>query len=175
MAGKGGGARWSEEDYKAHLKRAGKPAAAGEMKRAVRTQVESKIEVRFAQQLAENGIVQRAPTELFYRADAQFNNCSRYSFTRNYDRNYLDAVRGRGFELDFAWPVVRFFVEVDGMAHRTRERFLTDSAKHAELLFAGWRGLRVNGPDVRDGRAIEWTMRALELVVNVRWRGVADG
>lgn len=69
---------------------------------------------------------------------------------------------GRKFELDFAWPDRRFGVEVDGMAHRTKERFKKDFEKHALAMIHGWRVLRVGGHDVRSGRAAAWLITLWE-------------
>lgn len=96
---------------------------------------ESKLEIRFVQQLADAGIA-------------------------GYTRNYFPII-GRDWELDFAWSPIKVYIEIDGMAHRTKERFKADFQKHAALVLDGWRGLRVCGDDVRQGRAIEWTKRLL--------------
>jgi very-short-patch-repair endonuclease len=96
---------------------------------------ESKLERRFVQQLAEAGI-------------------------SDYTRNHF-PILGRDWELDFCWAPRLLYVEVDGMAHRTKGRFKADFTKRAELLLAGWRGLHVCGDDIRQGRAIEWTKRLL--------------
>jgi very-short-patch-repair endonuclease len=96
---------------------------------------ESKLEIRFVQQLADAGIA-------------------------GYTRNYF-PILGRDWELDFAWVPAKVYIEIDGMAHRTKERFKADFQKHAALVLAGWRGLRVCGDDVRQGRAIDWTKQLL--------------
>lgn len=96
---------------------------------------ESKLERRFVQQLDEAGIA-------------------------DYTRNHF-PILGRDWELDFCWAPRKLYVEVDGMAHRTKGRFKADFAKRAELLLAGWKGLHVCGDDIRHGRAIEWTKRLL--------------
>lgn len=103
---------------------------------------DSKIERRFAQQLAERGI----PA---------------------YVRDYF-FIEGRDFELDFAWPALKFAVSIEGQAHRVKARFLADTEKHALGLIAGWKILRVAGKDVRDGRAIEWTWTLLREMKGVR-------
>lgn len=109
-----------------------------------RLSIPSKLEARFEQQLNEHGIWPAKEDE-----------------PTGYWRNYLNAVPGRGYELDFAWYAFKFAVEVDGSAHRTKGRFKRDFEKHAELMLAGWRVLRVGGDDVRHGRAIAWTLQLL--------------
>ena len=49
----------------------------------------------------------------------------------------------RKWRLDIAWPSRMLVVEVEGMAHRTRERFLADIEKYNALCGAGWMLLRV--------------------------------
>jgi very-short-patch-repair endonuclease len=96
---------------------------------------ESKLEIRFVQQLADAGIA-------------------------GYTRNYF-PILGRDWELDFAWVQTKVYIEIDGMAHRTKQRFKADFQKHAALVLDGWRGLRVCGDDVRQGRAIDWTKQLI--------------
>jgi hypothetical protein len=127
-----------------------------ELKRQV---AESKLEIRFAQQLAERGIQVEYGLQV---ASVSSSAPPLPSWAFRCVRNYLDAIPGKGYELDFAWTTVQFFVEVDGGAHRTKGRFKADTIKHAMLLLAGWRGFRVSGADVREGRAIEWTMEWLQ-------------
>ena len=98
---------------------------------------ESKLELRFTQQLAE-------------RPDIP-------PHVRNYF--FLD---GRDFELDFAWPNLKFAVSIEGMAHRVRGRFKADIEKHALAVLAGWTVLRVGGAEIRHGVAIYWTQTMLE-------------
>lgn len=98
-------------------------------------QKESKIERRFAQQLFDAGL-------------------------SGYQRNYFFLAE-RDFELDFAWPDRRTAIEVQGMAHRIKGKFIRDIEKRALAILAGWRVLEVDGKSIRDGRAIEWTKRLL--------------
>lgn len=96
---------------------------------------ESKIERRFAQQLADAGIA-------------------------GYQRNYFFMAE-RDFELDFAWAPIKVAVEVQGMAHRIKGKFKRDIEKRALAMLSGWRVLEVDGASIKDGRAIEWTRRLL--------------
>jgi len=50
---------------------------------------------------------------------------------------------GRRWRIDIAYPDIKLAIEVDGMAHRTRERFMSDIGKHNELAFRGWRLVRI--------------------------------
>lgn len=71
-------------------------------------------------------------------------------------------MENRDFRLDYAWPKWKFYVEVNGMVHRIRERFLRDVEKLAMAQIHGWRGLVVAGQDVRSGRAMSWLVTLLE-------------
>ena len=72
-------------------------------------------------------------------------------------------MENRDFRLDYAWPERKFFVEVNGMVHRIRERFLRDVEKLAMAQIHGWRGLVVAGQDVRSGRAVSWLVTLWDL------------
>jgi very-short-patch-repair endonuclease len=98
--------------------------------------VDSKIEALFSQQLR----VDRAP---------------------DWDRNFKFLAPERDLELDFAWPRIKFAVEVQGAVHRITERFHADREKHALAILADWTILPVTGRHVRDGRAIQWAMEIL--------------
>lgn len=67
----------------------------------------------------------------------------------------------RKFRIDFAWPAVKFAVEVDGEVHRIKARFHSDIEKHALLAMDGWVLLRVGGREVRSGVAVMWTRTML--------------
>lgn len=62
----------------------------------------------------------------------------------------------RGFRLDYAWPDRKIAVEVNGMVHRIKERFLRDTEKLAFAQIHGWRVLGLSGDDVRSGRGLSW-------------------
>jgi very-short-patch-repair endonuclease len=72
-----------------------------------------------------------------------------------WERNYRHLA-DRKFEIDFAWPVFNFGIEIDGEAHRIKERFHSDIEKHALSLLAGWTILRIGGREVRSGIGIGW-------------------
>lgn len=139
------GIRWSAEQLDAYTKRlAGLVAQAplqitvpAPTEAAPRRAERSHLETRFQDQLQEAGIGGWV---------AEFK-----------------PIPGRRFRLDFAWPDRLLAVEVDGAAHRTRERFAGDLEKNALLLLAGWRVLHVGRAQILDGRAIQW---AKELMRN---------
>ena len=74
---------------------------------------------------------------------------------------YVGAVPGRKYRLDFAWPERKLAVECCGHVHRIRERFLADCERTCLLVLAGWKVLPVSGDDIRSGRAIGWLQQAL--------------
>ena len=49
----------------------------------------------------------------------------------------------RRFGIDLAYPDIKLAIEVDGMAHRIKDRFLRDIEKSNELTFHGWRLVRI--------------------------------
>jgi very-short-patch-repair endonuclease len=60
----------------------------------------------------------------------------------------------RNWRLDVACPARKLCVEVDGMVHRIKKRFLGDIEKHNTLVLAGWRYLRVTPAQVDNGEAL---------------------
>ncbi len=69
----------------------------------------------------------------------------------------------RDWRLDYAWPEKKLAVEVQGMVHRIRTRFLSDVEKLAMAQIHGWRVLLVAGRDVRSGRAASWLVTLWEM------------
>ena len=68
---------------------------------------------------------------------------------------------GRAHRLDFAWPdytvdTLRIGLEVQGMAHRIKGKFLADIEKRVLGQQQGWLILEVAGEHVRNGKAMEW-------------------
>lgn len=72
-------------------------------------------------------------------------------------------IEGRNWRCDFAWPLHRVVVEVEGEVHRIKTRFHADIEKHAALLLAGWTLLRVDGRMIRAGIAVLWIAQLLEM------------
>ncbi len=69
----------------------------------------------------------------------------------------------RDWRLDLAWPGLRFAVEIDGMVHRIKGRFLKDIEKHNALVLSGWRHLRVTPRMVETGEALQLVRNALQV------------
>lgn len=74
---------------------------------------------------------------------------------------YENAIPGRKFRLDIAYPDRKLVIEVDGAVHRIKTRFHADIEKHALLVLSGWKLLRVGGHEVRSGLAVEWVREFL--------------
>lgn len=70
----------------------------------------------------------------------------------------------RKFRLDYAWPEQKRGIEVQGMAHRIKERFEADIEKRALAKLSGWSVLEVSGKKIRDGTAIKWIEEFLQVV-----------
>ena len=73
----------------------------------------------------------------------------------------------RRWRFDFAWPDRKLAVEVEGAMwtngrHTRPEGFQSDLEKYNEATMAGWRVLRVTGPMVDDGRAMNLIEDALK-------------
>jgi very-short-patch-repair endonuclease len=71
-------------------------------------------------------------------------------------------IPGRRFRLDFAWPALKFGVEVQGMVHRIKKQFEADIYKRQLGLLAGWKILEVSGKTVRGGQAALWIAQLLK-------------
>jgi hypothetical protein len=128
--------RWTPEQLDAYQKRREPKLQIDEPIVLVEQPRVSKIERRFAQQLADNPDMPA------------------------HQRNYF-FLQTRDFELDFAWPSLKVAVEVQGMEHRIKGKWQRDIEKRALAMLAGWRVLEVDGASVRDGRALEWTRKLL--------------
>lgn len=73
----------------------------------------------------------------------------------------------RKWRFDFAWPDIKFAVEVEGGihvqgAHTRGAHFRSDCEKYAEALLLGWRVLRVEDSMIRKGRALQ----IIEIMLN---------
>lgn len=63
---------------------------------------------------------------------------------------------GRGWRFDLSWgEPFMLAVEVDGMVHRIKARFLADIEKGREAMRLGWKVLRVTPEEVRSGAALD--------------------
>ena len=71
-------------------------------------------------------------------------------------------IPGRRYRFDFAWPIHRLSVEVQGGiflpkgAHTSGVGVTRDCEKGALAMLAGYRPLSVTGEHVRSGRALAW-------------------
>ena len=73
---------------------------------------------------------------------------------------------GRAHRIDFGWSSLRLGVEVQGMAHRVKERFLADLEKRALGQLQGWTVLEVGGEHIRNGKAMEWFQELYRIIKN---------
>jgi hypothetical protein len=137
------GVRWTEEQLRDFQRRLLQPEPAA---KPLKTSTESKIERRFAQQLADNPDIPPHQRNYFFLAD-------------------------RDLELDFAWAPLKVAVEVQGMAHRIKGKFMRDLEKRALAMLAGWCVLEVGGDQVRSGLALEW----LKILLEIRGRDAPSG
>lgn len=78
-----------------------------------------------------------------------------------WERNY-QAIPGRKLETDFAWPRLKFGIEVQGAVHRIETHFHRDAEKAALLLLEGWQLLPVTGRTIRSGQAIVWACQLIK-------------
>lgn len=60
----------------------------------------------------------------------------------------------RNWRIDVAAPELKIGIEVDGAAHRIKNRYLDGLPRHNALMFAGWTYLRVLPSEVRSGEAL---------------------
>lgn len=67
----------------------------------------------------------------------------------------------RGWMFDRAWPEYKLAVEIDGMAHRIKQRFESDIEKFAHALMQGWTVLHVSGKRVRDRTGVDWLIELM--------------
>ena len=77
------------------------------------------------------------------------------------------AIKGRKFRFDFAWPGHKLLVEVNGGtytqgAHSTGRGIARDYEKANLAVLQGWRVLTFDGKVVKSGEAVEVIRQALE-------------
>lgn len=77
---------------------------------------------------------------------------------------------GRRWRFDYAFPVHRLAVEVEGGTwvdgrHSRGSGFEKDCEKYAEAVILGWRVIRVTTNMIKDGRAVRYIERALDVEV----------
>lgn len=81
----------------------------------------------------------------------------------------FQAIPGRRFRFDFAWPEKKLLVEVQGAVwvqggHSTGTGITRDAEKLNLATLAGFRCLHVTGPHVTNGQALTWIREALSCV-----------
>lgn len=67
----------------------------------------------------------------------------------------------RKWRFDFAWPVMKIAIEVEGSVHRIKKQFRGDIQKYAEAMLQGWSVLRVDQNSIKSGQAITWLERLI--------------
>lgn len=103
----------------------------------------------------------KLPDRLDSEIEALFAQQLRAAQAPPYVRNYAEAIPGRKLEVDFAWPELRFGIEVQGGAHRIKANFHRDAEKACLAYLAGWVVLPVTGRQIRDARAGDWAIAAI--------------
>jgi hypothetical protein len=85
-------------------------------------------------------------------------------------RNYAEAIPGRNFELDFAWPSIKVGVEIQGGiwrkgggAHSRPTKIIRDMEKHNLLLDHGWRVWHFLPEHCTRGSAVQHMARVVLL------------
>lgn len=72
----------------------------------------------------------------------------------------------RRWRFDFAWPENKLAAEVEGAIfiggrHNHPTGMMADMVKYNAATILGWRVLRVAGPHIKKGEALEWIAAAL--------------
>lgn len=87
---------------------------------------------------------------------AQLHDAGIHAFVREHR-----FIEDRRFRFDFAFPLARLAVEVDGAVHRTKKRFHADREKGQLATLGHWRVLHVSPAEVRSGFALTLVQKAL--------------
>lgn len=139
--------RWTDEQWKAHLARVSGRAT-------VRThKIHDEPEVPNVKQ----GRPKSGPSELELTFAKQIVDHRLPMPSREF--KFLAA---RDWRLDYAWREYMVAVEVNGMVHRIKERFLADIEKLAYAQMHGWTVLLIAGQDIRAPRGVMWLQTLLE-------------
>lgn len=77
-----------------------------------------------------------------------------------WEREYR-FIKPRRFRFDFAWPTIKFAVEVEGAVfsggrHTRGAGYTTDCVKYALAAIEGYRIIRATTGQVSNGEAIQW-------------------
>ena len=87
-------------------------------------------------------------------------------------RQYRLPETERKYTWDFAWPVERLLVDVQGgtwvanTGHTSGPGLERDCEKMVLGVLNGYRVMFVTGKQVKDGRALQWIERALKVVLD---------
>jgi len=77
------------------------------------------------------------------------------------------VVGGRRFRLDFAYPSIMVFIEVDGSAEHSGEQIAKDDGRQNSLVAAGWHPIRFTYGQLRDSPA--WCASVIQDVCAPRF------
>ena len=108
---------------------------------------------------------QKSPLEEAF--DAQLRELRVNHRALKYKREYVFHPT-RKWRFDFAIPAYKLAIEVEGGIfsrgrHNTGKGMLADMEKYASAQVLGWTVLRVGGPHIKSGEAIEWTKQLLGI------------
>ena len=85
---------------------------------------------------------------------------------------------GRRWRFDFSWPDRKLALEVEGGVwvqgrHSRGSGFIADCEKYAEAAILGWTVLRIAGPMINNGQAIDYLERMFDKRPLVNYNGNA--
>lgn len=88
-----------------------------------------------------------------------------------FEREYK-FLKNRRFRFDFAWPNIKFAVEIDGNVyqksrHTTGAGFSKDCEKFALASIEGYRVIRTTTGQVSKGEALDWVKQYFEKQENI--------
>lgn len=176
--------RWSEEQLESHIKRVaeamkrgqvrthriadepdgdlqvrgdGSPRSNGKRGRKRSPEIALQIEQALAAGRAKPGRAKSGPSELELAFAQQISDHRLPNPLREFQ-----FMTSRDWRLDYAWPDFKLAVEVQGMVHRIKKRFLTDVEKLAYAQMHGWTVLLIAGQDIRSPRGVMWLATLLE-------------
>ena len=89
------------------------------------------------------------------------NATERTDLRRIYVPEFTWAPHERQWRADFAFPVARVLVEIDGNAHAVKRQRTADVLKRQEAERRGWRVVAVLPEQVRDGSAVALVLAAV--------------
>lgn len=178
--------RWSEEQLEAHIKRVAEATRRGQVrthriqderdisedpdthadgtarshgKRGRRRdpEIQKQIDAALAAGLVKPKPGRRGPSELELAFAKQISDHRLPNPLREFQ-----FMTSRDWRMDYAWPDFKLAVEVQGMVHRIKKRFLADVEKLAYAQMHGWTVLLIAGQDIRSPRGVMWLQTLLE-------------